>query len=431
MSKLSYFLLFLAGLACIHSCTREEDNFFSASASERLTAAIKEYNEVLIAAPNGWLMEYYAGKSSEKIGGYNYICAFDATGKVTVATEIAIGNHAIGDKVSSLYRIVPEQSAVLTFDTYNELLHYFSEPKGSTDTDGYQGDYEFVFQDVSPEKIVLKGKKYGNPLVMTPLAASLDWTAYLSDVAQLIIDSNADIFSLLVNSEKIGTGSLTDRLWTLNYKDSGKDTAVEENVIYTPTGFKFYTPVKLANKMEVQNFQWNDTDKAFECTDAGINVVLKGLYPDNHLPYSDYLGTYDFTYSTNGIPRTATATISPSVKNKSYIVSGLFDFDFRLDYSQAKGIVKICPQLIGTYNGNNVWACSWSVSAGQLSYKPEHPLNGHIVSDAPIKVEFVDSGTWSYPLSGITLYLFDSSGGMRGRYSGGTSSFQDIVMTKR
>ena len=56
--------------------------------------------------------------------------------------------------MTSQYDIISDMGPVLTFNTYNAILHYFTEPKGSSDVDGMAGDYEFVFMDVKPEMCI-------------------------------------------------------------------------------------------------------------------------------------------------------------------------------------------------------------------------------------------------------------------------------------
>ena len=72
------------------------------------------------------------------------------------------------ETVSSLYSVKSEQATMLSFDTYNYLVHYFGQPQGSMSDDRTTGrsggDYEFIISSASAERIELKGKKYGNGL---------------------------------------------------------------------------------------------------------------------------------------------------------------------------------------------------------------------------------------------------------------------------
>lgn len=173
MKNILYSILLLAGF-CFNSCVSEEEDLFDKSAAERMNEALTKYKAILQDDPQGWVMEFYP--SDRSMGGYTYTAKFD-NGKVDMTSELSL-NSSSGDKwpagtvVTSYYRVISEQSALLTFDTYNLLFHFFSEPRGSSDVDGYASDYEFVFMEVSEDRIVLKGKKYGNKMVMTKLTES-------------------------------------------------------------------------------------------------------------------------------------------------------------------------------------------------------------------------------------------------------------------
>ena len=47
---------------------------------------------------------------------------------------------------------------MLTFDSYNPLIHMFSGPLGLNMNLG--GDYEFIIMSATPDKVILQGKKY-------------------------------------------------------------------------------------------------------------------------------------------------------------------------------------------------------------------------------------------------------------------------------
>ena len=164
MKKIYYILFLLLAGFCFNSCVSEEEDLFDKSAAERMNEALTKYKAILQDDPQGWVMEFYP--SDRSMGGYTYTAKFD-NGKVDMTSELSL-NSSSGDKwpagtvVTSYYRVISEQSALLTFDTYNLLFHFFSEPRGSSDVDGYASDYEFVFMEVSEDRIVLKGKKYGS-----------------------------------------------------------------------------------------------------------------------------------------------------------------------------------------------------------------------------------------------------------------------------
>ena len=74
---------------------------------------------------------------------------------------------------------------MLTFNSFNSIFHYYSNPDPeltlwSTDGTGYGGDYEFMVleYDSTENYQLLKGKKRSCYIRMYPLAADEDWEGY-------------------------------------------------------------------------------------------------------------------------------------------------------------------------------------------------------------------------------------------------------------
>ncbi len=51
------------------------------------------------------------------------------------------------------------------------------------------GDYEFVISDATAERIELKGKKYGNRIVMKALTEDQTWKQYLTRIKKVEDDA--------------------------------------------------------------------------------------------------------------------------------------------------------------------------------------------------------------------------------------------------
>ncbi|MER8353197.1 DUF4302 domain-containing protein, partial [Acinetobacter baumannii] len=82
-----------------------------------------EYKTVLTSAENGWLMKYYP-KANTKYGGYNLLLKFGTDGNVTAMSD-ALGADT---KATSHYKLEQSASIVLSFDAYNKVIHFFSDP---------------------------------------------------------------------------------------------------------------------------------------------------------------------------------------------------------------------------------------------------------------------------------------------------------------
>lgn len=271
MKKLIYLLLLLP-LLCMQSCVEEEEDIFDAPASERLAKALEEYRGTLQASTNGWVMEYYP-ESTQMYGGYIFLLSFGKEGEVTVSSEIADTQ----DSVSSLYRLIAETGPVLTFDSYNEIFHFFSEPSRNNKQEGYAGDYEFIFMDVTPEKIILKGKKTENTYIMTPLAAEVRWPDYLQQIADMSEKLQAVPAFRLKAGEQTVDVMRDDRKLYLTYTEGANIEQVDVAYLYTDKGINFYKPVEIGGKT-FQHFKLSE-DGSYLVSTEDANVRIEFVYP--------------------------------------------------------------------------------------------------------------------------------------------------------
>ncbi len=414
MRRISCFLLIVSVL-CLQSCLKEEEDVFDQSGAERMADALNKYETILAEAPNGWLMEYYP-EPDQAIGGYTFLCAFNSSGVVAVASEIATQNYQPGEPAFSMYKLTADQGPVLSFDTYNEVFHYFSEPS-SYDVDGYAGDYEFIILKANQDSVIMKGKKYGNRIVMTPLSAGADWNGYLQQVITISEESAFGVYKLFLGSQEKADVTLSERTFSFEYSEGGEIRSDKVSFIYTNTGVKFYEPFTLGG-VTLENFRWNGADSTFVCTDKGVNASLVVSLPEGFLFYSDYIGTWALTY--NDGESVKEITISKDVKNKTYVVSGL-EFDFLMDYNMAKGTVEITTQEVGTYEGYIIMLCPWSLSSGGYFnyYDSRAGLEGTYSGEpGNIQITFADNGQWDgYDVESFLFYAFTSDGYGAGVFS--------------
>ena len=272
MKKIYYMLFLLLIGVCFNACVSEEEDLFDKSAAERINEAIANYKAILQDAPQGWVMEFYP--SDRSMGGYVYTAKFD-NGKVDMASEVSLSSNSgdswpAGTVVSSLYRVISEQSVILTFDTYNLLFHFFSEPRGSSDTDGYASDYEFIFMEASADRLVLRGKKYGNTLVMTKLTESAD--SYIQKILDMQEKMSAVPRMKMIVAGKEYAISMIGKM--LSYTETKEDSSLENvgvSFIYTPDGINLYEPLTI-DGVTFQRFVYDDATGAVKATDADVTL---------------------------------------------------------------------------------------------------------------------------------------------------------------
>ncbi len=133
--KKVYLLLLILSPLIFQSCLKDQEDLFDESPAERMSQALSEYKSVLASSENGWILEYYP-EANQSYGGFVFIVEFSES-EVTAFTELA---SDASTSVTSLYQLISDDGPVLSFDTYNSFLHFFSQPSGSM-PDGYQGDF--------------------------------------------------------------------------------------------------------------------------------------------------------------------------------------------------------------------------------------------------------------------------------------------------
>lgn len=267
-------LVFTIGLFLV-SCSNEEDDLFSESAAQRLNNSVDKYQKLLESSPKGWVMEFFPSDGS--YGGWVYTAKFTG-GDVAMAGELSLSNSSTGEEwpagttLTSKYSVKAEQSVILTFDTYNLLFHFFSEPQGSSDVDGYESDYEFVFLKTSADQdtIYLRGKKYQNEMRMVKLQS--DSKDYINKVLQNdTLVSFAPRNEIIVNSKSYPV-DLSDKQFSFTNVDSA-NVVTKIPYIYNEHGFRLYQPIEINGK-EYQNFVYDDATGDVKSTDGTAVIPL-------------------------------------------------------------------------------------------------------------------------------------------------------------
>lgn len=179
MKKIINMLLLLAATTIYTGCTPEVDDAFPQTSAQRAIEVIQSTKTTLQSSPTGWLMRMYGDLD---FGGYNVLCKFEGD-NVTVMSDI----YGSEEKVTSHYKVDQSAGIILSFDEYNKIMHFFSEPSNPAgwglNGKGFQGDLEFRVLKATSDSIIMTGKKHYNRIVMTP--APEDWSGYLKKVEDM------------------------------------------------------------------------------------------------------------------------------------------------------------------------------------------------------------------------------------------------------
>ena len=200
--KAKYLVIIGLLAATFAACSRDEESLFEKPAAIRAQEAIENAFNVLTAPANGWEMAYFPNlETSAK--GYNMVVKFKKNGNVSVTAKngTTTMNKIVTDTAST-WAVKSDYGPILTFDTYNDVFHAFSDP--GNDGAGLLGDYEFLILKATPELVLLKGKKHSAYTVMRPMK-NTDLAAYYaaSEKMQADLFGNNNIVTLTQGDSKM------------------------------------------------------------------------------------------------------------------------------------------------------------------------------------------------------------------------------------
>ncbi|MBQ7420508.1 MAG: DUF4302 domain-containing protein [Prevotella sp.] len=286
--KLLTYLFLMLPMLLMTSCLKDQEDVFADSATARTTKYLENAKKVLTSSEYGWVLNYFPDRE-QSYGGYSYTLKFDDE-NVTVTTELA------NDKTQTLttsYILNNEDGPVLMFDTYNDYLHLFATPHGSSGAGGYEaydGDFIFIIMNISEDQntITLKGNRSGNIMYMHRLTEGIvDYQLELAEfVNNLVFDqavAQIDGKTYLLNI------AADDRYVTIEAQpeDAGDEEAEEETEEEEPIeapfcfdkdGFSLYEPITIGGK-EVRVFKYDENEGTFTAQEDNSVVFIALLTP--------------------------------------------------------------------------------------------------------------------------------------------------------
>ena len=200
--KAKYLVLIGLFAATMVACSRDEESLFDKPAAQRAQEAITNAFDVLTSNETGWEMAYFPNLEADA-KGYNMVLKFNKNGNVSVTAKNGTTTmNKIKTDTASTWAVKSDYGPILTFDTYNEVFHAFSDPKN--DGAGLLGDYEFLILKATPELVLLKGKKHSAYTVMRPMKHT-DLAAYFAacEKMQTNLFGNNNIVTLTQGNNKM------------------------------------------------------------------------------------------------------------------------------------------------------------------------------------------------------------------------------------
>lgn len=381
----------------LQSCSNKEEEIFEESPSARLQALMDKTQATLVSSENGWVMDYFPDRDLS-YGGFLYILKFN---KQSVEAYCELSDD-LSESIESLYKLSNDDGAVLSFDSYNEFLHFFATPSSGR-YEAYDGDFEFKIMKVEDDRITLKGKRSGNAIYLHRLKE--EPVQYL----EKCVKTSENIFAPKASGTYGGTAieALVDpdvRYITI-YLNGGE---YGQYFLPTPTGVRFVEPLEI-NGATISELSYNNIKFIFSGTDSnGANIQFTCALPDDYMFFEEFEGDYRMYLSTSSSRYYVDVKLVP--EGDHYILEGFHrKFNPVLTFVKAKGCLEMTNQDVGTYGGNTVRLCA--MGGGNL-YPTALTPGFFVVKDVSRDNMLVwkpnddDRRVWD----GWLLWMLDSSG---------------------
>ena len=424
MRKLNFIsILAFVALVILPACQQLEPDVFDKPSSTRLSEFLEEIRTTLSSEQYGWTLDYYPGS---KYSSVTYALSFSDQ-KVTACVE-----KKPTETETSTYALKTDDGPVLSFDTYNKILHAYATP----DSKKYQakgGDFEFEIRSFDKENkvITMIGKRSRNTCTLRPLTKPAE--EYFAGVKSFERSITVPAAAATIDGKEIelyidnGIRSVT-----IGEKVAPKDSLQTVRYVLTENTFRFSEPFKVGN---VEFSEWT-FDPANE-TLNGSGITFVKFIPAGYITYEQYLGKYTFYYynATRSFP----VQLVEEEPGLSFRMVGFSTyFEPILSFNGGRGRLDWVKQTIGGSGSLEYILAPWDTNAGYLTWTEDVGLVGSVEDNSveDFVVTFADNGVWEdHKASGWLLWSMngDSSAGAVSSWTTATGSYQvpgDLSMQK-
>ena len=412
-SKLISIFAFVS-LAVLPACQQLEPDVFDKPSSARMSDFLEDIRSTLTAEQYGWTLDYFPGSA---YAGVTYALTF-TNQQVTACLETAPTVSA-----TSSYALKTDDGPVLSFDTYNTVLHAYATP----DQKKYQakgGDFEFEISSFDKEKkeIVLIGKRSRNHCTLRPLT---------KPAADYFAGVKAFEGSLAVPAAAGTVGGKEYELYldsgirSISISEKGAEDEEARTVRYvlTENTLRFSEPFKTG---DVEFTEW--TYDAQNGTLNGSGVSFVKFIPPGYVTYEEYLGEYTFYYYNKA--GSFKVKLVEDEPGRSFKMEGFSNF-FQpvLSFDGGRGRLNWVKQTVGGSGSLEYILAPWDTDAGYLTWMEGVGLVGSVEDNSvqDFVVNFADNGVWEdYKASGWLVWSMngDSSAGAVSSWTTATGSYQ-------
>lgn len=396
-------IAFIAFLAMtLQSCLKDQEGSFDEPSAIRLQKLMDTTDATLQNSEYGWAFDYYPS-STQKYGGYAYALQFK-DGMVNARCEIS------GDKEeSSTYKMTSDNGAVLSFDGYNSIIHYFSTPNNKLPS-AFDGDFEFAIDSLADDLVKVRGVKTQNKLVMHKL--TMPAKEYIDKVLSVKEGFVPTLMEGEINGKPVhATFKFNNR--QVSFDQGTSQSEYDTHYMYTDSGISFYQPVNL-NGISVQSLAYNEDTSELTGTsvDGKTRIKLQGKLPEDYCRFDDFAGSYSLIYNKGNSH--IDVELVPDKVNSRYIMKGLNNkFEVILCYNKTLGTLEMTSQQVGTLNGMQVWFLAWDTNNVTPATEAGMKLKWNKDKEKPV-FNFVTNDYGYFITNSFAIWQVTASGGNGG-----------------
>lgn len=413
--KRSFAILFAAAMLLpLASCLKEQADVFEAPSSQRMQDYLENVRKLLQEPKEGWALSYYPGSAAAT-------CFMGV--KFGAQQVTAYGQDKPTEAVTSSYKLTTDDGAVLSFDTYNSVLHYYA----TASSDHYQargGDFEFEIISADSERIVLRGKRSRNLCYLDPLPKDKDATTFLTEMLAAKDALNIVSFAGEVTGGLV-EGFLDGASNTLSIGRKGAESTemITARYMIVPGGIHINEPFTFQG-VSFQDFEYKeDPEDPTKGTFTGSGITFQKVTPEGYVPYDQFLGKWTF-YWYDG-QRSFPVELVVLEQGASFKMKGFSEyFEPVLGYDASRGFLTWVNQAVGSVGGLTVVLVGWAYpdATSLWPYLDEGVgMNGLAVDNSvqELVVNWEDNGVWGdHAVKSWVLWNLDGSGNSAGEFTG-------------
>ena len=282
--NIRYISVALAAIVFVGCSHFQEEDLFEESAALRIEHNAEKLQQILVNAPQGWVIQYYTGRGVSVFEGFNLFAKFERDGKVTMAGNhrfLRDGNAGKYTEASSLYELIREDGLVLAFNTWNEVLTPFVDPVAPwaapkdllKDGAGMQGDQNLVVKSMKEDEVICRGERYD--ALIRLVKADRDWKTYIEDTETMknrITNNVINSYYITCGKDTMYYVGLRNGRYRISERVTNPLKVDSVSCCFTPTGFRNERVDTLGGHM-FQEFKLNEEGSALVNEDGSVQVV--------------------------------------------------------------------------------------------------------------------------------------------------------------